>query len=804
MSYHHIWAPSTKRRSDNIVDLVMDIETDGLDASELLFGAVGQFNYGNMAEYLQSFEQDKISGCLTNVEWFHTWEQFYEIIDAYCQDNPDKKFRMWAHNGFSYDFTGAFTGEDWKDSSRVFRNGTTYCMGFPSGLKGRSTEWANMEFRDSYLLWQCGVSALGRAYGCPKGFTPEQMKAGTYRSTFGSDPENWPKEHLDYCLRDIEATAIAIFGFMALYNQWLGESDPFHYDLTLTGSSASFQVWANEAWPQHWEREDVDSEGLQKFSNITAEATVMVIAEHWFERWEEKDFDTETAAYRKWWEYTRSNTEEITLERIRPDGEGFTAWVRPSDDLGSMDLKWNAEEEWWEGTARQSRASRNQFTAIVKFTEPQEPKARWTRVGTCRVEANDMAENSYFGGMVWLNPKFAGRKVEFSRSADFNSHFPSQMWAHPMPDIDKTWVQLTESDHDMLAESMDENWMKDFQSEHIGRLNHMIRNYDKDGSKTRLFWGKFRLKKKADTTSKGRFWMPHKTGLTLDWRSDEVMTGWLSMPYVHYAVEECGYEIDHVHAYSTAERLDCFRDYVKWAYDQRLDAEDAGNFGLALGYKVILLNSLYGVFGMKAAKEVIEATDKVEKIMGEDGWEDRYARNFFDGKGELHAYLVSHDETQASRRTWFGFSSFITGWANVAIQRLLSDCGDRVLYCDTDSAHWLAGEEGWEPPSLAELKGRGLGEIKMEQSEANPTSIYWEPKAYTHYDDSGTAIKIKHKGVPKSTGNLTEPQRKQMIHRYKQALAKSDVVNGSAYNMTVHSRRYCQCEECGKKREVAA
>ena len=82
------------------------------------------------------------------------------------------------------------------------------------------------------------------------------------------------------------------------------------------------------------------------------------------------------------------------------------------------------------------------------------------------------------------------------------------------------------------------------------------------------------------------------------------------------------------------------------------------------------------------------------------------------------------------------------------------------MYCDTDSVHIhnidslenipldigpKLGQWGWEKP-------------KDSACDIVPTAVYWERKAYVWFDGKGDKIKIKHKGVSESDGDLTKEQ----------------------------------------------
>ena len=87
------------------------------------------------------------------------------------------------------------------------------------------------------------------------------------------------------------------------------------------------------------------------------------------------------------------------------------------------------------------------------------------------------------------------------------------------------------------------------------------------------------------------------------------------------------------------------------------------------------------------------------------------------------------------------------------------NAGLDVVYCDTDSVHVCGLESLDEIPLTI---GKELGEWGFEFAKGHkgiiPSAIYWERKAYVWFNEKGEKLKIKHKGVSESDGDLTKEQ----------------------------------------------
>jgi len=71
--------------------------------------------------------------------------------------------------------------------------------------------------------------------------------------------------------------------------------------------------------------------------------------------------------------------------------------------------------------------------------------------------------------------------------------------------------------------------------------------------------------------------------------------------------------------------------------------------------------------------------------------------------------------------------------------------GDGFVYTDTDSVHLIADYAADFEAAIP--IGNDLSQWKLETPEPVHTAIYWEPKAYVHFDSEGIRRLVKHKGV---------------------------------------------------------
>jgi len=386
----------------------------------------------------------------------------------------------------------------------------------------------------------------------------------------------------------------------------------------------------------------------------------------------------------------------------------------------------------------------------------------------CKDKFNEGASKAYYGGMVLGNPDHYGKEVEQVQSWDRNAQFPTEMEEHLFPDMQGGLNQGKPSIATVL-------WCQE-------------KGYG--------FWGEFTLCPPASSHKKDTVYWPERSqGFALNYLTGKTVRGHYASPIINYAMEN-GWYVQKEHSIQYAKVMKpFFKEFVNHFWNLRREHQKAGRDGQAMCVKIIM-NSLYGRFGMKDSTKRIESDIEIAEIIdgdfGEDAdWRLLYNVKFYKSKDEASMYLVEKEPSEKSDSTWFGFSAFITAYANVSLMKAINACGDDFLYSDTDSVHT---KDGFIPK--LEM-GNGLGQWKPEQDKPIPKAIYWEAKAYTHYNADGSLMLAKHKGVSNSNGNLREPQEKMFLSKPASSLRKG-LELGTPIKMTSHSARYCACWPCNR------
>lgn len=353
--------------------------------------------------------------------------------------------------------------------------------------------------------------------------------------------------------------------------------------------------------------------------------------------------------------------------------------------------------------------------------------------------ANECARGAYYGGRTEVFPGLDGVTLKNVMSFDRNSMYPSEMVSQVYPDPAHVYAAAPRP----------------------GRVHRLIRA----GTP---FWGRFRLR----ATPGARLFLP----TIIDGKADYRQTwyeGPLMYPEVIHALNS-GWVLESVSELWRSRPMEPFKEHVEFFYDLRLQMKARGD-PAELFVKVGPLNSLYGKFGSKDRAERIEDPDTIKATMAEEGWKDRWEVKSW-SKHSARFYLVSKTPNIRSNCTFFPWAAAVTSYARVNLQKTIEACEDagfRVAYTDTDSVHVYDLKDEMPPIPL----GRNLGEWDLESPKGwegwIPEAIYWERKAYLWTDDDGNALKVRHKGVPHSDGDLTKEHRVRRVMQYREALRRS-------------------------------
>lgn len=191
--------------------------------------------------------------------------------------------------------------------------------------------------------------------------------------------------------------------------------------------------------------------------------------------------------------------------------------------------------------------------------------------------------------------------------------------------------------------------------------------------------------------------------------------------------KEMGAKIKFIRGYKFSQRNDLFKEYIDECFKMR--SIDSGHS--EMGKR--LMNHLFGKFGQKSEREEIffaDSTDlrKLNKNEHPVGSIDAFFNNKI-------AKRVTEKESVHSLPH---IAAAITAHARCRLTRALVKCGDRALYCDTDSI-FLEGTE----PAPFQISNK-LGDFKLENEFKKACFIL--PKTYALELMKGK--KVKMKGFP--------------------------------------------------------
>ena len=351
-------------------------------------------------------------------------------------------------------------------------------------------------------------------------------------------------------------------------------------------------------------------------------------------------------------------------------------------------------------------------------------------------EANEAARKAYYGGRVMVFPGLEGKIVQNVMSYDRNSMFPAEMKNQILPDADKVFHA----------------------NPSIGRVHRL----KKSGLP---YWGHVVLKSRKDA----ELFLPQMVNKKASYLG-KTFDGFLMWPEINYALEN-GWDLIEVRELYRSEPLRPFAEYVEFFYSLRLEMKSQGD--RREKFVKILLNSLYGKFGSKDRHERIEDKETISKIMESETWREHYEVKPWSNHDEEGFYLVGLEATIKPVCNFFPIAAAITSHARVNLQSNISFAqkeGFKVAYCDTDSIHFYGLRIGQRPPLPI---GSALGEWDLERPKGSmkdvvDEAVYFERKAYTWTQD-GKKVKIKHKGVSESDGDLRKPQTNVSVRKYKTA-----------------------------------
>ena len=196
-----------------------------------------------------------------------------------------------------------------------------------------------------------------------------------------------------------------------------------------------------------------------------------------------------------------------------------------------------------------------------------------------------------------------------------------------------------------------------------------------------------------------------------------------------------------------------FKEYVKTIYAKRQIAKETGDTGFDLTLK-LLLNSLYGKFGMKRERTQIILSNEVTQ-------EDLESGVWVPASHEWHLCPQVTDVGFADQSV--ATSAYITSKARSILLTAIVNNYDRAVYCDTDSLHIIGGKEDF----YGCVDQTKLGAWKYEGTFDR--GIYHAPKVYKL---EGHETKKAHKGFSRFPEQIQDHQEKPSVDPLKTMLKK--------------------------------
>ena len=219
---------------------------------------------------------------------------------------------------------------------------------------------------------------------------------------------------------------------------------------------------------------------------------------------------------------------------------------------------------------------------------------------------------------------------------------------------------------------------------------------------------------------------------------------------VYYSEElkyarDLGYKIFPIRGYLFEKKHSPFSSFVSSLFASRQEAKKSGDEAMSYVYK-ILMNSLYGRFGINPKSTITEVCDRNRYdlltqrdnlIFGDKLSEDYYIVSYV-SSGNVDDLDLDWNPPRISA---VQLAAAITACARIHMYKYTSR--DDCYYTDTDSA--VLGS----PLPEDEVSSTELGKLKLEHIVKN--GIFLAPKSYMLVTDTGNIM--KHKGLAKGIVN---------------------------------------------------
>ena len=306
-------------------------------------------------------------------------------------------------------------------------------------------------------------------------------------------------------------------------------------------------------------------------------------------------------------------------------------------------------------------------------------------------EIVEIVRKSYRGGITKVNPNYAGLEFNDVISFDVNSLYPSVMYDNPMP--------IGEG---KIYKSVEEG-RKD--NRHLFIIVAFVQ------------YAKVRQGMHAFIGNTSGFSYARKYSYD-DVLENKMVYLWLDEYRLFELVYDAQVEIMKVVGWKKANNV--FTNYIDRWYQVKKNAKNDVERSLAK----LMLNSLYGKFGMNDSR-----ITKLPVAIGD----------------KIIYRLVDNNTTYYYKEV----ASYITSMARCKLASFMNRCGDKFLYCDTDSVYYI----GHEIPEIFKdvVDPKKLGYWKYEGHYTRFKAL--KAKCYLKQLDDGT-IERKIAGCPKECASL--------------------------------------------------
>ena len=306
-------------------------------------------------------------------------------------------------------------------------------------------------------------------------------------------------------------------------------------------------------------------------------------------------------------------------------------------------------------------------------------------------EVVEIVRKSYRGGITKVNPLYAGLEFNDVISFDVNSLYPSVMYENPMPIGDgKIYKTLEEGRRD---------------NRHLFIVVAFVS------------YGKVRQGMHSFIGNQSGFSYARKYSYDEELQN-KMLYLWLDEFNLFKLVYDAEYTIIKVVGWKKANNV--FKDYIDRWYKVKENAKTPAERSLAK----LMLNSLYGKFGMNDSR-----VTKVPVAVGDT----------------IIYKTIENNTTYYYKEV----ASYITSKARCKLASFMNKCGDKFLYCDTDSVYYIGHEIPEIFKDVVDPKKLGYWKYEGHYTRFKPLKA----KCYLKQLDDGT-IERRIAGCPKECAEL--------------------------------------------------